>query len=186
MELTDADVVDPRVKRAPKAQVNLHQVPGGHSLEQLHHALSLTIDPRRDGDRLDLGVRIVNRGAGHAVPTGMPGRRVILDLTVETSTGQSFSETRTYEKTFRAADGSPIIRDSGFFARGVKFHADTRIQPDERRQESFTFKLEDRATAYISVKLHYEHAPMGPDEEKVFLTFLSERRVSRPGSPPRS
>lgn len=185
MELTRANVVDPRVKRDSGAQVNLHRVPGGHSLEQLHRALSVSMNPDRSGDQLKLGIRIINRGAGHAVPTGMPGRRVILDLLVETSAGKTYREKRVYEKTFLSSDDKVILRDSGFFAPGVKLKADTRIQVDEHRQEEFTFPLALDATAYVTVKLHYEHAPKGPDEEKIWLTFLSERRVVPPAIPPR-
>lgn len=184
MELTRANVVDPRVKRATGAEVNLHQVPGGHSLEQLHRALSVAIEPARDGNQMNLGIRIVNRGAGHAVPTGMPGRRVILDLQVETSSGDSYSEKLVFEKTFLSAAGEAIHRDSGYFAKGVVFEADTRIKADEARQEKFKFAVKEQDTAYVTVKLHYEHAPQGLDEDKVWLTFLSERRVVRPSPPP--
>ncbi|MFQ5671215.1 MAG: multiheme c-type cytochrome [Acidobacteriota bacterium] len=180
MGLTRANVVDPRVKRVAGAAVNLHQVPGGHSLEQLHRALSLSMEPRRSGDRLELRIRIVNRGAGHAVPTGMPGRRVILDLLVETSAGKTYREKQVYEKSFLSADGRVILHDSGFFAPGVALQADTRIQVDEHRQEMFTFPLSAGDTAYVTVRLHYEHAPRGPGEEKIWLTFLSERRVVPP------
>ena len=184
MELTRANVVDPRVKRSSGAMVNQHQVPGGHSLEQLHRALSVAIDPARDGGQLQLGIRIVNRGAGHAVPTGMPGRRVIMDLQVETSSGKTFTEKRVFEKTFLSADGKSISHDSGFFAKGVQFAADTRIKADEARLEEFTFAIQEQDTAYVTLKLHYEHAPQGLDEDKVWITFLSERRVVRPVAPP--
>jgi hypothetical protein len=184
MGLTRANVVDPRVKRVAHAEVNLHKVPGGHSLEQLHRALAVFISPHREGSNLALEVRLTNKGAGHAVPTGMPGRRVILDVTVETSGGQSFSERRVYEKKFAGAGGEPITRDSRFFARGVTMLSDTRIQPDEKRTEEFRFPVPPSATAYITVKLHYEHAPRGTAEDRTWLTFLSEKRVVRPKEKP--
>ncbi len=184
MGLTKANVVDPRVQRVERAQVNLHEVPGGHSLEQLHRALGVALAPERQGDELALRIALTNRGAGHAVPTGMPGRRVILEVSLETGEGKSFRETRTYERSFLDAAGKPIVRDSGFFASGVKPGPDTRIQADERRIETFRFPLPARVTAYLAVRLHYEHAPRGTEEDRTFLTFVSEKRVIRPEAEP--
>jgi hypothetical protein len=50
--------------------------------------------------------------------------------------------------------------------------------------EEFTFAIQEQDTAYVTLKLHYEHAPQGLDEDKVWITFLSERRVVRPVAPP--
>ena len=36
-------------------------------------------------------------------------------------------------------------------------------------------------SASVTVKLHYEHAPRGQDEERVWVTFFSERRFLRAG-----
>jgi hypothetical protein len=180
MGLTRADVVDPKVKRVAHAEVNLHEVPGGHSLELLHRALAVSISNHREAGNLALKVRLTNKGAGHAVPTGMPGRRVILEVGVETSGGRSFAERRSYEKTFANKAGKTIKQDLEFFTGGVRFLADTRIQPDEKRTEEFRFPLPAEATAYVTVKLHYEHAPRGTEEDRTWLTFLSEKRVVRP------
>ena len=181
MGRTQADVVDPRILRAPEVEVNLHEVPGGHSLEQLNKALSASIlEPDRSGDRLDIRVRLANKGAGHAVPTGMPGRRVILRVQVDTSSGRSFSDQRVYEKVFTGADGKVIERGSGFFAPRVELDRDSRIRPDEQRVESFPFAVPAGDTAHVEVKLLYEHTPTQGDEGRTRLTFLSERRVVPP------
>jgi hypothetical protein len=181
MGRTKANVVDPRIARAPTVEVNLHEVPGGHSLEQLYKALSASIlDPTRDGDRLEIKVRLTNRGAGHAVPTGMPGRRVILRVQVDASSGKSQSAQRVYEKVFRGADGAVIERGSEIFAPKVKLEGDTRIRPDEQRVEAFVFEVPAADTAHVDVKLLYEHTPTGGEEGRTRLTFLSERRTVPP------
>jgi hypothetical protein len=184
MSLTRANVVDPKIKRIDNAEVNIHEVPGGHSLDQLHKALAVGISPSRSGDELLLEIKITNRGAGHAVPTGMPGRRVILDVLLETTKGASFEERRLYEKQFRDADGKKITRDCEYFAAGVELKEDTRIQADEKRIESFRFPVPAAETAYAVVKLHYEHAPKGDDDDRTWLTFLSETRTVRPAMEP--
>ena len=183
MGRTRAHVVDPRILRAPGVEVNLHEVPGGHSLEQLHKALGASIlDPTRSGDQLEIKIRLTNKGAGHAVPTGMPGRRVILRVQVDTSAGKSLQDQRVYEKIFRGADGALIERGSGFFARSLRLESDSRIRADEQRIESFLFTVPAADTAHVEVKLHYEHTPTGGDEGRTRLTFLSERRIVPPRS----
>ena len=182
MAKTRANVVDPRVQRVPHAEVNLHDVPGGHSLEQLHKALAVTIQPQRTGDRLQLEVRLTNKGAGHAVPTGMPGRRVLLDLVVRTGEGEVGHEQRSYGRVYAGVDGVVLTRDSAHFSPGVRLVGDTRLAPDERRVETFTFPVPAAATAFVTLKLHYEHAPMGGTEYRTFLTFFSEERTLLPSA----
>lgn len=176
MGRTAGDVVDPRIARVGEAEINLHEVPGGHSIQQLHKAFRVVIDPIRESEALSVEVRIINRGAGHAVPTGMPGRRVTLSVNARAYSGERFEEKRTYGKLFLDRDGNRIVRDSGYFAPGVQLESDSRIQPDETRIERFRFAIPAEATVDLHVQLHYEHAPMGTEEGRTYLTFLSERR----------
>ena len=166
----------------------INRVPGGHSLDQLHKALGLGIRPLRDGDALDVEITVRNKGAGHAVPTGMPGRRVILEVEIKAGTGASYSERRVYEKTFVDGTGRPVTRDRDYFTAGVEMRADTRIGPDEHRIESFRFPIPPDQTAYLTVRLHYEHSPMGNDVGRTWSTFFSEKRTiaAAPGAPPGS
>ncbi len=180
MSRTKADVVDPRVARTPEAQVNLHEVPGGHSLTQLNQALAVTLRPSRSGGQLQVEVGLKNAGAGHSVPTGMPGRRVIMDLGVTTSDGQSHQEQRVYGETFADSSGATIKEDCGYFARGVKRIEDNRIRPDEQRVETFRYPVPPQATAYVSLKLHYEHSPSGTKENRTYMTFYTTERVVGP------
>jgi cytochrome c2 len=181
MGKTKANVVDPKIARVAAAEVNLHEVPGGHSLEQLHKALQVALDPKRVGDSLCVTVRLTNKGAGHAVPTGMPGRRVILELAVRSGTGEAFEDKRIYTKTFADRNGATITSDSKYFTKGLKLETDTRIQADERRTETFSFPVPASATAHVTLKLHYEHAPMGGPENRTWLTFYTENRTLPPG-----
>jgi hypothetical protein len=177
MAATMADVVDPRVKRVEGAPVNVHETPGGHSLGQLHKALGVTIEGERSTEDLTLTVRLLNRGAGHAVPTGMPGRRVILELEVRTSAGQSWREERTYGRFFKDATGKAITRDAGYFAPGAEPQSDSRLMPGENREERFAFQVPAADVAFVTLKLHYEHSPLGGEEGRTRLTFLTEKRT---------
>lgn len=179
MAQTRARVVDPRVDRDSAAHVNLHEMPGGHSLQQLHKALQIEMLPKRKESGADVEVRVRNTGAGHAVPTGMPGRRILMVIEVDTSTGRSFREERVYSKTFLRADGTVIDHVADYFGKGIKLASDTRLGPDELRTEKFHFDIEPDETAYVTLKMHYEHAPRGDKGERVWLTFYSIQRLMK-------
>jgi len=163
--------------RVVDAPVNIHDTPGGHSLGQLHRALAVTIEGDRRAEELALTVRLLNRGAGHAVPTGMPGRRVILKLDVRTSSGRSVRDERIYGRFFKDAAGQWITRDAGYFALGAAPQSDSRLRPGEAREERFTVPVAAEDIAYVTLELVYEHAPLGGEEGRVRLTFLTEKRT---------
>jgi Cytochrome c554 and c-prime len=176
MTVTRADVVDPKVQRVA-GNVNLHQMPGGHSLIQLNKAVAVAMNAAWQADGLAVTVQLTNKGAGHAVPTGMPGRRVILELSVRTSDGASFAEQRVYTKTFRDAEDRMITRDGPVFGHAVRLDSDSRIKPDEQRTETFVFPVSSGATANVVLKLHYEHVPTGGAENRTRFTFYSAERM---------
>jgi len=179
MGRTKAEVVDPRVKRVADAAVNLHEVPGGHSLDQLHKALGMTISHTWQGENLEVQVTLTNKGAGHSVPTGMPGRKVTLGVKVKTSDGQAFEESRIYSRVFNDAGGKPIARDSAYFGSGVRGVSDTRLKAGEKRVETFNIRVAPTATAYLTVTLNYDHAPTGDAENRTSITFQTEDRMLR-------
>lgn len=174
MSRQEANVVDPVVSRVPDHEVNLHEVPGSHSIPMLGKALKVSFASHREGDSLVVEVKVSNKGAGHAVPTGMPGRRVLMDLSLTTGQGRHFTAERTYSKNFVDASGQEIHLDSGFFGRGVQLASDTRIRADEQRVERFAFAVPAGTWARTNVKLHYEHAPTGNDDNRVWQTFFSQ------------
>lgn len=177
MGTTDDEVVDPRSGRQSQAKVNTHEVPGGHSIEQLNKALRLSLQPRRDGGTVLVGIQLVNRGAGHAVPTGMPGRRIVLSVELSTADGTAQEMRRVYAKSFADAEGRTISGVTDHFSPGVTLVSDTRIQPDERRKEIFEFRVPEDAAATLTVKLYYEHDPTGREDDRTWLTFYTERRT---------
>lgn len=180
MGRTKANVVDPVVKRIPEREVNLHEVLGGHSELQLRKALGLSVRPKREGDELRVEVRLTNKGAGHAVPTGMPGRRIVLEVSVRTDGGKELEDKRVYTKSFVDAAGKRVTRDACYFARGVKLETDSRLAAGEQRSESFRFPVPAKATAHLTVDLHYEHTPTGEAEDRTWITMFSDKRTLAP------
>jgi nitrate/TMAO reductase-like tetraheme cytochrome c subunit len=175
-----ASATDPRLDRDPGAKINLHSTPGGHSLDQLHKALSVSLQPKRDGDKLDVEVVITNKGAGHAVPTGMPGRRVIMTTQLRVVGGETHEATRVFGKSLETAKGELITRDRDYFTAGVRLKSDTTIQPDEQRKVLFHYQVPARSTAILTVKMFYEHTYSGSVGEKDRINFLSQKRTIRP------
>jgi hypothetical protein len=179
MALTEADVVDPRIQRGTQAMVNLHEMPGAHTIRQLLQALSVSVEPSRAEGHLDLRLTLTNRGAGHAVPTGMPGRRIVLLVDVEGG-GETREDRRVYGKQFQDASGHVVSHVADYFAGGVRLESDTRIRPDEVRAESFRFDMPAEASAWINVRLVYEHVPRGERQERERLVFYTDRKFVRP------
>jgi hypothetical protein len=180
MALTEAHVVDPKIKRSPESRVNLHEMPGAHSIAQLHAALRIEITPARHDGVVDLAVEIRNTGAGHAVPTGMPGRRIIMTVALEAASGERYEEQRVFAKFFEDAAARPLNHVADHFGSGVRLKSVTRLAAGDERVEAFSFAVPAEATAFVTVKLHYEHAPRGEESDHTRLTFLSERRLLKP------
>lgn len=183
MNRAEAEVVDARVMRVPDAEVNLHEVPGGHSIAQLNKALDVNFEADRLEGSLVLAVTLKNNGAGHAVPTGMPSRRIVLNVKVKTSDGQVYDQQRTYGQIFEDAQGNPITKDSGYFAKGVKRTADNRIAAGETRVEEFRFPIFRSSTAFVSIHLSYEHNPTGEKESRTWIPFNTTERTVGPETP---
>lgn len=179
MAVTQGQVVDPKIGRESNAEVNLHEMPGGHSIHQLLKALNVKVHPRREDDTVFVDISVSNVGAGHAVPTGMPGRKIILEVAIDAGKAGAMSERRVYGKTFKNRSGKTLEHVADYFGPGVLLESDSRIQPDEERAETFEFPVPADTSAYLTVKLEYEHAPQGQDEEMDRLTFFTDRKLLR-------
>jgi len=177
MAVTAAQVVDPKVVRESSATVNLHEMPGGHSVQQLLKALDIKVKPVRSAEAIDVEVAVANTGAGHAVPTGMPGRRILLVVQINAGAGGTFEDSRVYGKSFKDSKGRTIEHVADYFGPNVLLESDTRIAADEVRRETFRFPVAANVPAYVTVKLHYEHAPSGDEGEKEWLTFFTDRKL---------
>jgi len=86
------DAVEPRIRSTQRARINLHLMPGSHSLEQLTKAIGATLSTTREKDQLRVSVEVSNRSAGHRVPTGSPLRQLLLEVTADSYDGQHFRE----------------------------------------------------------------------------------------------
>ncbi len=175
MGSVEGNVVDPRVA-ASAARVNLHEMPGGHSLEQLNKAIRAHALTSREGELLKISIEVTNAGAGHYVPTGSPMRQMILDVSLQVYGGQRFREQRYYRREVADRTGRRLEREHVALLRGAKVLSDTRLAPDEKRVETFSFPVPPGAKATLKASFHYYYSPMARTESQERLTF---RRIQR-------
>ena len=86
MAEVEGQVSDPKLSRITSGKVNTHQFTGGHTASQLHKAVSIKIkDISIEKEDLTVRLEVRNIGSGHYFPTGMPTRRVEIEVSVKTA-----------------------------------------------------------------------------------------------------
>lgn len=173
------EVVDPLIQRSADLKINLHQMPGSHSLEQLTSAVRAQMTAVREGDKLRVTVDVTNQKAGHYLPTGSPLRQLVLEVRADTYSGKHFTQERVYARKIADQHGAPIEREHFAFIRGSKVLSDTRLAPDEKRSETFVFPLAVRDQAQIKATFWYYYSPLARTESEKRITFLTLNRLVR-------
>jgi len=177
MSSAKGNVVDPRVKRSTMPTINLHQMPGGHSVQQLNKALRATLSTSHDGDQVRVSVKVTNRGAGHYVPTGSPLRQLILELRADSFDGRHFREKRIYRRTVADQGGKAVEREHFAFLKGARVLQDTRLAPNETRTETFTFPIPRGTQTQVEAAFSYYYSPMATTAAQQEVKFLTIRRL---------
>jgi Cytochrome c554 and c-prime len=176
MSRVAGDVVDPRVARVHTAQINLHQMPGSHSLTQLNKAIRAQLHTAHDGDQLRVTVEIANERAGHYLPTGSPLRELVMELQADSAGGQHFREERVYARRVADRHGTVIMREHFAFLRAVKVVSDTRLAPGEKRVEKFVFPIPKGSQTEVKATFWYYYSPLAKTESQKRITFLTLSR----------
>jgi nitrate/TMAO reductase-like tetraheme cytochrome c subunit len=178
MYRTAGDVVDPRVKRS-KAAINLHQMPGSHSIDQLTKTITANLSAGWQGDNLRVLVDVTNRAAGHYVPTGSPLRQLILEVRADASDGRHYREERVFRRTVADQQGATVDQEHLAFISSARVIADTRLAPDEKRTETFLFAIQPGIQTRVSATLRYFYSPFARTEAQKRITFLNITRLVR-------
>jgi hypothetical protein len=171
------DVVDPRIIRSATLTLNLHEIPGGHSIQQLNKAIKADLSTTREGDQLLVVVKLTNRGAGHDVPTGSPLRQLILELDADSLAGHHFSEQRIYRRTVKDRSGALLNREDLVFVKGARLVTDTRLAPNETKTETFSFPIPQGTQTRVKASLYYYYSPLATTEAQQKLKFLELTRL---------
>ena len=171
------ELVDARIQRSSRTQVDLHQMPGSHSLEQLNKTIKARLLAGWEGEQLKISVEVANVGAGHHVPTGSPLRQVVLELRADAYNGKRFREERFYRRVIADRSGAPLGREHQAFVNGAKIISDTRLQPDERRTETFSFPIPPGTLTEVKATFWYHYSPLARTEAQKRVTFLTLSRL---------
>jgi hypothetical protein len=173
MHQVAGDVVDPRVARAQHAQINLHQMPGSHSLQQLTRAVKAQLFVRREGGNVQVRIDLINQLAGHYFPTGSPLRQLILKVSADSYGSQQFHQERVLARAVADKNGTVLDREHLVFLTAAKVISDTRLAPGEKRTEAFSFPIPVGTRAQISASLTYIYSPMARIKAQQQVTFLT-------------
>ena len=156
MVLSAGRVVSEAVQESA-SQIHLHSLI--HDSDQLRRALSVQITgTQRTVNSLQVEVLVENVGSGHMIPTGMPTREVVLQVTAESS-GFSKSQERRYKKVVADAQGKPLEADYQVILRGSQILSDNRIAPREKRIERFSFPTWGTKSVKVTATLAYHYTP---------------------------
>jgi hypothetical protein len=180
MPIVMANVVDPKVKRDPRNFINLHRMPGGHAVDQLRRGLDLEWDEvRREPGRLLVRVAVANVAAGHRFPTGLPTRKLVLEVEARPVSGRVYQERMVYRKVVVDEAGIEVVKDGEMFTRPARVRSDNRIRPGERRVEGFYFPVSTGEEAQLTARLAYEYQPFGTAESAVRTVFATIEQTHR-------
>ena len=177
------DVVEQRARRSSAAKsnlrdmVNLHEMKGSHSIEQLTSAIKAQLEAAREGNKLKVTVAVANVAAGHYVPTGSPLRQLVLEIRADTGGGKHFREERVYRRTVVDQQAKPVEREHIAFVKGVTAISDTRLAPDEKRSETFLFDVPPGDQTEIKAIFWYYYSPLATTESHKRVTFLTLSRL---------
>ena len=134
--------------------------------QMLKAAAEIQAEAARNGDGIDLAVRVHNVGAGHKIPTGVTYiRKIWLEITASDESGNIFfrsghvaadnhvdPSTAFYRLIFRDAEGNPTPKS--WLAHGIAY--DRRIPARGYDEQRFTIPVEPGAGACrILVRLLY-------------------------------
>jgi hypothetical protein len=176
MARVSGDVVDPHVTVTSTAKINLHEMPGGHSVERLAKAVKAQISTSRQGPDLKVTVEIANAGAGHYLPTGSPLRQLVLELNADSAGGLHFRDRRLYARQVADQHGTVLMREHFAFLRAAALVSDTRLAPGEKRAETFLFPIPEGDPAQVEATLWYVYSPLAKTESQTRVAFLTLKR----------
>jgi len=161
--------------------VTAHEFRGGHSKINLAHAVSVDTKARRTGNMLNVEVAITNAESGHKLPTGIPIRQLVLNVTLKGPGGHAVSSARkVYRKALTDQYGTIIENVADMFSDATRIYSDNRIGPKETRVETFAFDLPKWLTRYqIEAVLNYEYSRPVLTEETVQIEMARNLIDSR-------
>ena len=161
---------------------NDHQLLGGHESSQVQRAVTLRVESvTRDATRVHAVVSLENSGAGHYVPTGIPSRKLVLNVTATQRSRTVFQRSIVYQRVMQGADGKPLTEDWAIKLHSKQVLRDNRLAPNEVRRETFVFDASQAEDVQISAKLAYVYDPGNAANFHIELVMAGADRVLERG-----
>jgi hypothetical protein len=173
MRTGTGNIVDPKIARSATSSINVHEMPGGRSVAELNRALQVQVQAERRGSMVDVTVTVLNRGAGHKVPTGSPLRAIVLVVEADNSAGARQTATRTFARVVVDEAGLDLSDEGGVFQRAARTVSDNRFAPGQRWTERFSFPMPGTAPVRALARFYYRYAPDASTRPDPGMPFLS-------------
>jgi hypothetical protein len=160
-----------------RREINLHNISGGHSSDQVRRAVTAKIlrVERETTRRAVVEVEMANVGSGHSIPTGLPTRKLVLEVVLLLDGKRVRRFERTYQRTLLDDQGNRIIDDHRVMLEAHSLLEDNRLRPGERRIERFVASVSPRGKLGAEMHLRYVYRPEIVLREQMSIPIVSDR-----------
>lgn len=175
-EIPFTKIVDPKVYPSERL-ITDHKCLGGHSEIRLKKAASLNVLYKIENNKIIVSVYVTNNESGHKIPTGVPIRRIILEVSLINKKGEMIKkESKIYHRVLVNKNNEVLYEMDKIFTEAYKVIEDNRISPKETRREVFIFDIKDKGPYFLKTKLKYEYRIplLEPD---VMLFVIQEKEL---------
>jgi len=166
------------IERNPQT-IFSHAFPGAADVDLLQHTAKLELKAVRNGDRIDVEVRVTNENGGHDIPTDEPMRNIILVISTKDATGKQLvqldnQKVPDYGGTGTAANNYAGKPGKGYakvlqelwtevsptiaYWRQTKILEDTRISARATDVTKYEFQAPANGNVTIEARLIYRRA----------------------------
>jgi nitrate/TMAO reductase-like tetraheme cytochrome c subunit len=144
-----------------RGSINLHNISGGHSTDQVRKAATVRIlrVSRTPENLAQIEVEVANVGSGHSIPTGMPTRKLILEVVLYCDGHELKRFEREYQKKILGGDGLLIDMDHQTILDGRSIMMDNRLRSGEKRIERFEATILPKGALRAEATLRYLYQP---------------------------
>ncbi|MCF8719342.1 cytochrome c family protein [Nitrospina gracilis] len=180
MEPAPGDVVRGKPGSGPGKTIRNHGFAGGHSLSKRREAVEVNIENIRTfRNKVEVEVTVRNKGAGHKIPTGLPLKKIILEVSVHPSNGNPVQiQRKVYQKTVVDATGKLVSEMTPLWlGKGLRVLSDNRLAPRTTQRESFLFFVEDPSHSRVTAEAIYSYSPEILQPAPVYIPLDSIQQV---------
>lgn len=159
-----------------RKEINLHNISGGHSTEQVRKAASIRIlrVERTRPTLAQVEVEVGNVGSGHDIPTGMPTRKLVLEVELFAGRKEVKRLERVYQRVFLDSNGRRIEDDHRVMLDAKRLLSDNRLHPGERRIERFVVDVPREGNLRAAAKLRYIYEPLLLSPTRMNILMVSD------------